>query len=441
MTVSPLSSALFGPLLSDEETAALFSDEAVIAAMLDFEAALAVAEERAGAIPSGSAARIAAAAESFRPNAEALGAGSARSGHPVAALVGLLRKECGPAADHVHRGATAQDVLDTALAMRLSTALDLFDDRIAAIVGTLAGVARRHRGTVMAGRTRSQQAVPTTFGLKAAGWLAPLGRHRRRLAELRPRVLTVQLGGAAGTLGALGSLGIAVMEGLARELGLAAPPTPWHGQRDGLAELASWLSLVSGSLAKMGRDLVLLAQSEVGEVSEGSRGGSSAMPHKSNPVRSETLVAIGRANSGLLASMHQAAIQEQERDGSAWTLEWLTLPQMTVLTGASLRLGLEVARSIEADKQRMMRNIESSAGTILAEAAAIALGEHCSWEEARRIVGKAARAARASGEGLLDILERETRAPVDWASLRDPSTLLGSADAFIDRAIESANAP
>lgn len=429
------------PLLSDPETAALFSDEAVIAAMLDFEAALAAAEERAGAIPAGSASRIAAAAKSMRPDVVRLGDGSAGSGHPVAALVAMLRKECGTAGDYVHRGATAQDVLDTALVMRLRTALDRFDTQIAAISDTLAAVARRHRSTVMAGRTRSQQAVPITFGLKAAGWLAPLARHRRRLAELRPRVLVLQLGGAAGTLGVLDQRGLAVMEGLGRELGLGVPSMPWHTQRDGLAELAGWLSLVSGTLARMGRDLVLLAQSEVGEVSDGSGGRSSAMPHKSNPVRSETLVAIGRANSGLLGSMHHAAIQGHERCGSAWTLEWLTLPQMTVLTGASLRIGLQVARSIQADEDRMALNIASSATVIVAEAAAVALSEHCSWEEARRIVGKAAHAAREGGTDLVDVLERQTSAPIDWDSLRDPAGLLGSADAFIKRAVDLANAP
>lgn len=441
MTVSPLNSALLGPLLSDAETAGLFSDEAMIAAMLEFESALARVEERVGAIPTGSAAAITAAARSLEPDPRLLGAGSAESGHPVATLVGLLRKESGPFANWVHHGATAQDVIDTALALRLRKAVDRFDGWLAEIVGSLADVARLHRNTVMAGRTRSQQAVPVSFGLKAAGWLAPLGRHRKRLAELRPRALAIQLGGAAGTLGVLARHGEEVMDGLARELGLAVPPTPWHAQRDGLAELAGWLSLVSGSLAKMGQDLLLLAQTEVGEAGDGSDGGSTAMPQKSNPVRSEVLVAIGRANAGLLGSMHLASIQEHERSGSAWTLEWLTLPQMTVLTGASLRLGLEVARSIDVNADRMLRNIESSASVILAEAAAIALSKHRPLEEARQIVASASRTGRENGEDLIDVLARESHANVDWAALRDPTNWLGSADAFIERAIESSSRP
>ena len=441
VTVSPLDSALLGPLLSDSETARLFSDEAMIGAMLEFESALARVEERVGAIPAGSAAAIAAATSSLEPESRLLGAGSAESGHPVGTLVGLLRKASGPSGDYVHWGATAQDVVDTALVMRLREAVDRFDTRLGEVVNSLARVARLHRHTVMAGRTRSQQAVPVSFGLKAAGWLAPLGRHRRRLAELRPRALAVQLGGAAGTLGVLARHGTAVMDGMAQELGLAVPPTPWHAQRDGLAELAGWLSLVSGSLAKMGQDLVLLAQTEVGEASDGSDGASTAMPQKCNPVRSEVLVAIGRANAGLLASMHLASIQEHERGGSAWMLEWLTLPQMAVLTGASLRLGLEVARSIDVNAERMLRNIESSARVVLAEAAAISLSKHWPLEEARRIVASASRTARATGEDLIDILARETRAKVDWAALRDPANWLGSADAFIERAIESSSTP
>ena len=301
----------------------------------------------------------------------------------------------------------------------------------------LAELARAHRRTVMAGRTRTQQAVPVSFGLKAAGWLAPLGRHRSRLAELRPRVLSAQLGGAAGTLAVLGSRGPAVLEGLAREMGLAAPPAPWHSQRDGLAEVAGWLALVTGSLAKIGQDVALLAQSEVGEVSDGSDGGSSSMPHKSNPVRSETLVAIGRANAGLLASMHQAAIHEHERSGAAWTLEWLTLPQMAVLTGGALRQALSVVRSLSADAGRMRRNIAESGRAALAEAAVGALSQRISLQDSRRLVADASRRARETGADVVAILKRETDVAVDWEALRDPANALGAADEFIDRILEA----
>lgn len=438
MIHSPLSSPLLAPLVSDLETAAMFSGESAVRSMLDFEVALAAVEERLGLIPGGSAEKIAAAADEVEPDLAGLGRGSAQSGHPVAALVQRLRKAAGPARDYVHHGATAQDVIDTSLVLRLAEVLELLDRRLEALIRQLAGLAREHRDSVMAGRTRTQHAVPVTFGLKVASWLLPLGRHRRRLAEMRPRVLAVQLGGAAGTLGTLGPAGVRVMEELAIELGLRAPPTPWHSQRDGMAEAAGWLSLVTGSLAKMGKDLTLLVQSEVGEAQDGSAGTSSAMPHKANPVRSETLVAIGRANAGHLSSMHHAAIHGQERSGSPWTLEWLTLPQMTVLTGAALRLALDIAGSLQAEPGRMLRNVARSHELLLAEAAAFGLAPHTGISEARRIVADASKRCTESGPTLIDILQSETTLNLPWEDLRDPARLLESVPELIDRAVRDA---
>ena len=441
MTASHPGSALLGPLLSDAETADLFTDEAAIRAMLDFEVALAVASERLGVIPQGSAELISAAAGALQPDWAELGAASAADGHPVAALVRQLRRESGTAGDFVHYGATAQDAVDTGLVIRLSKVLDKFDRRLGEIVGALAGQARKHRGTVMAGRTRHQHAVPVSFGLKAAGWLAPLARHRERLAEFRPRVLTVQMGGAAGTLSVLGDRGIAVVEGVAGELGLTAPATPWHTQRDGISEVANWLSLVTGSLAKLGQDVAALARTEVSEARDGSPGRSSAMPHKSNPVRSETLVAIGRANASLLASVHQAAIHEHERCGSAWTLEWLAFPRMAVLTGASLRLGLEVVSSLDANAGRMRSNIASAGSQVLAEAAVAALAGRYTLAEARRLVAGASLRAQEGGGDLIAILESEEPEAIDWESARDPRNWLGAVDELIDRALGAVPQP
>jgi 3-carboxy-cis,cis-muconate cycloisomerase len=438
LNISPLDSALLSPLLSDAETAELFSDGATVQAMLDFECALARVEEQLGVIPADSAKAITAAAETLTPDWQQLGEGSRSAGHPVAALVEQLRKAAGAAGDHAHYGATAQDVVDTALVLRLRTALDVLHRRLSRLIGTLCERAAEYRQLVMPARTRYQQAVPTTFGLKVANWLQPLVRHRQRLAELRPRVLVVQLGGAAGTLSVLGERGVEVMESLAEELDLAAPATPWHTQRDGLVELAGWLSLVTGSLAKMGQDLALLGQSEIGEAGDGSGGVSSTMPHKSNPVPSETLVAIGRMNANLVSSMHQAAIQEHERSGSGWTLEWLALPQMAVLTGASLLHALAVTDSLTVNTENLQRNVERSHGLILAEAAAFALAAHMPLSEARNTVAVASRTALRSSESLIDILERETDANIDWTALRNPANRLGSAIALIDRAIESA---
>lgn len=437
MAISPLDSALLAPLLSDAETADFFSDEATLRAMLDFEVALARVEEQLAVIPPGTAAAIEAAAAAWQPDWGRLGQGSAEAGHPVASLVEQLRAEAGPAGDFLHWGATAQDVVDTALTLRLQKALACFDSRLDALVQTLADRADQSRGVVMPGRTRFQQAVPITFGLKVASWMLPLDRHRRRLAELRSRVLLVQFGGAAGTLGTLGTRGVSILEGLAQELNLAAPVAPWHTQRDGVVELADWLALVTGSLAKIGQDLLLMAQTEVGEVSEGVSGVSSTMPQKANPVRSESLVAIGRMNASLLTAMQHAAVQEHERSGSSWTLEWLTLPQMVVLTGAALRHAQVLAESVAIDPVRMFGNMEASHGLLLAEAAAFALASGMPLPQSRLLVAQASRKSRASGEPLLEILERETEAEIDWEALRDPDNCLGSAANFLDRAIAS----
>ena len=438
MTSAPFDSALLGPLLSDPETAELFSDESAVHALLEFEVALARVEERLGVIPAGAGAGIEAAAAALAPDWDRLGRGTVEAGHPVAALVEQLREQAGRPGDYVHWGATAQDAVDTALVLRLRVAFERFDARLRQLVRTLADRASRYRSTVMPGRTRFQQAVPITFGLKAATWLAPLARHRRRLAELRPRTLVVQFGGAAGTLGPLGLRGVSVMEALARELGLGAPPLPWHTQRDGMVEAAGWLAMVAGSLAKFGQDLALLAQTEVAEASDGSAGVSSTMPQKANPVRSEILVAAGRMAGQLLAAMHQGTAQEHERSGSGWTLEWLALPQLAVLTGASLLHAQAAAEALAVAPERMAENTSASGDLLLAEAAAFALASRFPLPQARRMVADACRAARETGEGMLAILERQVPAGVDWQVLRDPRNALGSAETFIDRAVADA---
>lgn len=440
MTNPALDSDLLAPLLSDPDTATLFSDEAAVQSMLAFEAALARCEERLGLIPPGAGECIASAVARLEPDLEALGRGSEAAGHPVAALVDQLRGEAAPHASHVHAGATAQDVMDTALVMRLKVALGRFDSSLQGLIEGLADLAERQRDTLMVGRTRFQQAVPVTFGLKVAGWLLPLVRHRIRLGEMRPRIEVVQFGGAAGTLSVLRGQGARVMESLARELNLGVPSGPWHAQRDGLAELAGWLSLLTSSLGKVGQDIVLLSQTEVGEVHDGSEGGSSAMPHKSNPVRSETLIAIGRANANLLSGMHQAALHEHERSGSAWTLEWLTLPQMAILAGAALRHASSIVSALEVNAERMAVNIQRSGRVALAEAAVLTLMDHVDLGAAKRIVSEASRKSRDSGADLFEILARDCAFAVDWESACDPASWLGSAQEFVARAVGEARA-
>jgi 3-carboxy-cis,cis-muconate cycloisomerase len=422
--------------LSDAETSGLLDDPAQIRAMLVFEAALARAEGRSGVIPETAAARIAAVAEDLQIDPAALAEGTARDGIPVPALVAELRKAVGgEEAAYVHWGTTTQDVMDTALILRLRRILDIFDKRLTDLGDRLAALAEAERATVMLARTRGQQATPTSFGLKAAGWLAPLDRHRARLQELRPRLEVLSFGGAAGNLSALGKDGPEVEAALAEELELALPSLPWHSQRDSLIELGNWLGLVSGSLGKLAGDVLLLCQNEVGELREGAGGGSSTLPQKQNPVRSEAVLSLTRHVAGLTGQMQLTAFHAHERDGVAWQMEWLILPQMLVATGAALRQSLDLLDNLQVDRAKMRANIEATKGLALAEAASFALSPHMARPEAQALVKEACKEAIASGRPLMEILAGRTAAPVDWQALADPAAQLGAANAFIDRVL------
>ena len=337
---TPLDSAIFGSLFTDQEISALLGDDAFVRALVEVEVALVRGEARVGVIPAAAVGKIAAVkVESIE--LAALAAGTGRSGFPIIALVKELQKQVGAeVAPFVHWGATTQDIMDTACVLQLRSVAELFKTRLGEIIRSLSALCSAHRKTVLAGRTHSQQALPITFGLKAAAWLAPLLRHSQRLEEILPRLLVVQFGGAAGTLAALGDKGLAVAQALADELKLGVPMMPWHAQRDSFVEFAGWLSLVTGSLGKMAQDVILLSQTEIGEVGESAeqgRGGSSTMPQKSNPITSELIVAAARMNASLLSALHNAQIQEQERATHGWQVEWLSLPQMIALTGGALK--------------------------------------------------------------------------------------------------------
>ncbi|MEQ8357302.1 MAG: 3-carboxy-cis,cis-muconate cycloisomerase [Kiloniellaceae bacterium] len=441
MSLLPFDSALLGPLLSDPETAAWLDDAAQLSAMLAFEAALARAEGRCGVIPEAAAARIAEVAAALDADPAELAEGTARDGIPVPALVAALRRAVGgDAAQYVHWGATTQDAMDSGLVLRLRQILDIFDARLARLNGRLADLAGAERRTVMLARTRGQQATPTTFGLKAAGWLAPLQRHRARLQALRPRLEMLSFGGAVGNLSALGGKGLEVEAALAEILELAAPAVPWHSQRDGLVELGCWLGLVSGGLGKIAGDILLLCQNEVGELREGDHngqrgGGSSTLPQKSNPVKSEAVLALSRHAAGLTGQMQLTAFHAHERDGAAWQQEWLLLPQIIAAAGAALVQAQALLAGLQVERARMGANIDATRGLVLAEAASFALAAHMERPAAQALVKQACQETLASGRHLIDLLAERCAAPVDWATLRDPSRQLGASDTFIDRVI------
>lgn len=347
MTVSPFDHPILSSLLGDEEMSRLFSVEAEIDAMLAFEQALAGAEAAQGVISAEAAEAIVAAIAIFVPDIAALRDAVARDGVVVPELVRQLRAAtAGSHGDKVHFGATSQDAIDTALVLRLKFVVDRLDDQLSDLVTRLASLEARFGDRPLMGRTRMQAAIAISVADRIRAWRDPLLRHRARLATLKGELLVVQFGGAAGTLDKLGGKGAAVRKALAEGLGLGDAPQ-WHNQRDGLADFAGLLSLISGGLGKFGQDVALMAQAG-DEIALSGGGGSSAMPHKQNPVAAEVLVTLARFNATQLAGMHQALVHEQERSGAAWTLEWLLLPQMVVATVAALRQANALAEQIKA---------------------------------------------------------------------------------------------
>jgi 3-carboxy-cis,cis-muconate cycloisomerase len=266
-----------------------------------------------------------------------LAAGTRRDGMVVPAWIDQLRRQVGePYGQHVHFGSTSQDALDTSLVLRLRPVLDIFAARLTAIEVQLDALTQKHGKQPAMARTRMQRALPIAWGDRIAAWRAPLARHQQRLAELRPRLMVLQFGGPVGTLDKFGDRGPALAAALGKALDLPVPGISWHSARDNLAELAGWLSLLTGSLGKIGQDVALLAQNEIGEVTLPGGGKSSAMHHKNNPVAAEIVVTLARFNATQLSAMHQALVHEQERSGAGWTLEWMILPQMVTAAAASL---------------------------------------------------------------------------------------------------------
>jgi 3-carboxy-cis,cis-muconate cycloisomerase len=440
-----LDSAIFSPLFSDAEISGLFTDDVYIRALVEVEAALARAQARVGVIPAAAAERI-SRVKAADIDITALTKGTIRSGFPIIALVQQIRRQAGEEAEpYVHWGATTQDIMDTASVLQMRAAIELFKPAILNIIRRLSELAQRHRTTVMAGRTHGQQALPITFGLKVASWIAPMLRHVERLDEILPRLLVIQLGGAAGTLAALGDKGLAVSEALADELKLAVPVMSWHAQRDSLVEFGGWLSLVTGCLGKMAQDVILLAQSEVGEAAESGeqgRGGSSTMPQKSNPITSELMLAAACTNASLLSALQQAQIQEHERATHGWQVEWLTLPQMMMLTGGALKHALDLAQNLQVDEAAMRANIARGNVVVLAEAAVFALAKAMPRAKAEELVKNACAKAMSQAKSLIDVVKETVAVPdgtVDWQALADPANYLGETDKIIDSVLDRGN--
>lgn len=403
----------FEPLFVPPRIAAATGDEAWVQAMLDFEVALARAQGLGELdVPQIDPAELAAAGRA--------------SGSPAVPLVAALDSP------DAHRGATSQDVMDTAAALVAKRTLPLVDEELAGVAAACARLAAEHRDTPMAARTLLQQALPTTFGLKAAGWLVAVDDARDLLAAVP---LEAELGGAAGTLAALGDEGLEVAARLAAELDLAEPLLPWHTRRVRVGQLGSALALTAGVLEKIALDVKLLAQTEVGEVAESAedgRGGSSTLPHKRNPVGAALTIACAHGVRGASSVLVGAMAQEHERAGGAWQAEWEAWSRALALTGGAAASLREALDGLEVFPERMRANLGLTGGLILTEAVSTALAEQLGRGEAKRVAGEAARADAPLREALASATDLSAE---ELDRLLEPSNYLGSAPALVDRAL------
>jgi 3-carboxy-cis,cis-muconate cycloisomerase len=431
-------------MFSTPQMSAIFSGESRAQRMLDFEAALARAEAQAGLIPEEAAAAIGSKCSAEQFDLTRLYEDAAATTTPAIPLVKMLTELVEEdARGYVHWGSTSQDVIDTGMVLQVREGLDLLIDDLMAVGAACASLAEGRRAP-MAGRTLLQHALPITFGLKAARWLALTTRQVLRLRDLRGRVLVVQFGGAAGTLASLGAQGVQVAELLGEELKLGVPELPWHTERDRVAEVATTLGIVAGAMAKIAGDVVLLMQTEVGEATEGAsagRGTSSALPHKRNPVLASGAIASARLAVGTVPVVLSAMMQEHERAAGGWQAEWLAIPELFRLTAATVDRVRSIVENIEIDAERMSANLDMSRGQIMSEALVMALAPHVGRPEAYRLVASAGERAAQHGKDLRGIAADDGQisqvlAPDVLEGVFSPDAYLGSTDAFIERAVE-----
>lgn len=442
-----MSNQLFDAYFTAPAMRAIFCDAGRVQGMLDFEAALARAEARVGLIPADAVAPIEAACKAELYDYPALAQAIATAGNSAIPLVKALGKRIAAtdaeAERYVHLGATSQDAMDSGLVLQLRAAIGLLESDLATLADALAAQAERYIDTPLAGRTWLQQATPVTLGMKLAGVLGAVTRHRQRLHELKPRLLSLQFGGASGSLAALGDAGWSVSGALAQELELTLPEQPWHTQRDRLVEFASLLGMIAGSLGKLGRDLSLLMQTEAGEVFEPSapgKGGSSTMPHKRNPVSAAVLICAATRAPGLVATMFSAMPQEHERSLGLWHAEWESLPELCCLVSGALQQALLVVPGLEVDAARMRANLELTQGLVLAEAVSIALAQKIGRDAAHHLIEQCCKQAVREGAHLRAVLgaNAEVSAQLSAAELDrllDAAHYLGQARRWVERAV------
>jgi 3-carboxy-cis,cis-muconate cycloisomerase len=450
MSIGMLGSSLFGDMFGTAAMREVFGELAFLARCAEVEAALARAQARLGIVPDEAAAAISQAAAAIGKEPQSLDLARLKRetenvGYPILPLVRQLAERAGDGGRWLHWGATTQDIMDTAAVLQIRDGLALIEADLEKTRGHLAALARKHRDTPMAGRTHLQHALPVTFGYKAAVWLSAFDRHAARLAELKPRVLQVQFGGAAGTLASLGpgeeSLGS--LAELARELGLAEPAITWHVARDGIAETVQFLALLGASLGKIAYDVMLMSATEFGEAAEpfvSGRGSSSTMPQKRNPISCELILAASKALRQHAGLALDAVVSDFERATGPWHVEWIALPESFGYAAGALHQAEFMLGGLIVDPQRMAKNLGMTHGLIVAEAVMMGLAPHTGRNEAHDLVYDACRAAIESDRPLYDVLLEvpEVAGPLGAEALRkltDPANYLGAAQAMVDRVL------
>jgi adenylosuccinate lyase len=438
-------SQLYGHLWTTPELHALFDDAGRTQGWLDVLVALAQAQAQVKLLPEGAAEVIAANARVGLLDLAAVGAGTRETGHSTLGLIRVLR-ELLPAdvREWVYYGATVQDITDTWTALTMRRVLDVVDRGVARCAAAAVELARANRDTVMCGRTHGQPGLPITFGFKAAIWADELTRHRERIAQARPRLEVVQLGGALGTMEFWGDAALPLLDAFAARLGLAAPDVPWITARDRIAEFAGLLALVTGTLAKIGNEIFELQRPEIGEVAEPftpGQVGSITMPHKRNPELAEHLDTLARIVRADAAVTVEGLVALHERDGRGWKAEWLVLPEACQLTGAALGFAGRLLEGLQVDGARMRANLDARRGYLLSEPLMRALADRIGKHAAHEAIYEAAMAGLAAGVDLTDKLRADGLLnDVEIARALDPSRALGSANAFVDRVVARADA-
>ena len=434
MTPAPFDSGLLGPLLGDGQAAETLSEARFVAHMITVEAALSRACGTVGIIPQDVAARLSDTLAQTRIDPRDLGAGTAAAGVPVPALVKPLQAGLGVDGQFLHWGATSQDIVDCAHVLQWRDMLDMLAARVAQLLDALKHASDAQSETLMAGRTRSQVATPISFGLRIATWAQPLIALDAALPDIRARLLRVQFGGASGSASAVGTHGAALSAELARELGLEDAPC-WHTDRMSIMAVGGWLAGVSAALAKMARDLVTLGRSEIAEARAGTGGGSSTMPQKSNPVGAEAIITLADWTACLQPALTRAASPMEERDGAAWALEWLALPQMGMATAAALRHAQALADSLTADPARMAVQLDAGNGAVLAEAASFALAAYMPRPQAQEVVKAALARAVEDGISLPQALNQHEASCglADWTAILSAQSQLAASEVMRTR--------